>query len=99
MTTYRTVLHVPVTYNADGELDAEAWARATEQALTAAAAQHVTLDGAPRHDTPVPIETVRLCAHCHRPARQPVLISRPGEPARYACLPVCPPRTEEAAAA
>lgn len=98
MTAYRTVLHVPVTYNADGQLDAEAWARAVEQALTATAAQHATLDGAPRHDIPIPIETVRLCAHCHRPARQPVLISRPGDPARYACLPVCPPRNEEAAA-
>lgn len=98
MTTYRTVLHVPVTYNADGELDAEAWARATEQALTAAAIQHVTLDGQPRHDTPVPIETVRLCAHCGRPARQPVLISRPGDPARYACLPVCPKPEQETAA-
>lgn len=97
MTWYRTVLHVPVTYNADGELDAEAWARATEQALTAAI-QHVTLDGQPRHDTPVPIETVRLCAHCGRPARQPVLISRPGDPARYACLPVCPKPEQETAA-
>ena len=98
MTTYRTVLHVPVTYNADGQLDAEAWARAVQKALTVTALQHVTLDGQPHHDTPVPIETVRLCAHCGRPARQPVLISRPGDPARYACLPVCPKPEQETAA-
>lgn len=98
MTAWRTVIHVPVTYNADGQLDAEAWARAVQKALTVTAVQHVALDGAARHDTPIPIETVRLCVHCHRPARQPVLISRPGETPAYACLPVCPPRKEEAAA-
>lgn len=96
MTAYATVFHLPAIIHADNPDRAEQAAATVQAALLDALI--AIPDGAPHHEPPKPIETIRVCKHCHRPARQPVLISRPGETPAYACLPVCPPRNEEAAA-
>lgn len=97
MTAYRTAFHLPAIIHADTPARAEKIATIAQAALLGALI--AIPDGQPHHDTPAPVETVRYCAHCHRPARQPVLISKPGESAQYACLPVCPPRDEQETAA
>lgn len=100
MTWYRTTVHLPLRFDALTPEHAEALIKAAEDALAKTVGEHACRDGAAHHQPPIPIDAQPTCIHCARPARQPVLISRPGETPAYACLPVCPPRhgDEETAA-